>query len=522
MEVRVAGTGDLADGQMTTVKVGDRKVLLAKVDGRFYATAARCPHWGGPLPEGTLSGPRLLCPWHKATYDVRSGELLEPPALDGIATYEVRVDGEDVYVDDQRRPAAGGERTGRDLSDDRMYVIVGGGAAAQAAAEELRRRGYAGRLLMVTPEDRWPYDRPNLSKDYLAGELGEDMLPLRPPGFYEELGIERLAGSVTKLDVAGRTAVLRDGTSLAFDAALVATGGAPRRLDVPGADLPGVVTLRSRDDAERLIELADAASRVVIAGAGFIGMEVAASLRARGLDVAVTAPDAVPFAAAFGEQVGRVVQAVHEEHGVRFALGGTIVSMEGDGAVRGVRLEDDTLLPADLVVVGIGVAPATDFVEGIDLAPDGGIPVDGQLRAAEAVWAAGDVARYRDPYSGRDVRIEHWRLAEQHGRAAAGSMSGDAAAFTGVPFFWTQHFDLQVGYAGAGRGWDEQLVLGDLDSRDFTVVFAAGDHVLAACGTRDTELGAFMELMRLGRLPALGELKGVAHGVFAERLGAEA
>jgi apoptosis-inducing factor 3 len=287
---------------------------------------------------------------------------------------------------------------------------------------------------------------------------------------------------------------------------------------VPGADLPGVLTLRSREDAERLVALAGDASRAVIVGASFIGMEAAASLRTRGLDVTVTAPGAVPLAGALGELAGATVRAVHEQHGVEFALGRSVVGIRADGGRLLVDLDDGSALAGDLVLAGIGVSPATGFVQGLELDGDGGIPVDERLRAADGVWAAGDVARYREPHTGRDVRIEHWRLAQQHGRAAARSMTGGGEPFTGVPFFWTQHFDLQLGYAGAGRGWDRQVVLGAPEIRDFLVVYGAGAQALAACGTRDRELGAFMELMRLGRLPDLDQLEAAGDPSLAEVL----
>jgi len=512
MEERVASTRDLADGQMTTVLVGGKKVLMARVDGRFYATAARCPHWGGPLPEGTLHGPRLLCPLHKATFDVRNGDLLEPPALDGIAAFRVRVAGDDVYVDRSEEP-----RRGRTMpmyacdldADAREFVIIGAGAAAAAAAEALRQECFVGRILLISPEDRWPYDRPNLSKDFLAGELEVKWLPLRSPEFYEEHTIERLVGRVTRLDVASHTITLDDGTSLTPDAVLVASGARPRRLDVPGAGLPGVFTLRSQEDAEKLAAAAAGARRAVVIGASFIGMEAAASLVRRGLEVTVVGHEATPFARLLGEDVGRVVQARHAEHGTRFALGRGVVRFVGDSAIRAVKLDDGASLEADLVVVGVGVRPETDFVAGVELDRDGGLPVDEQLSVAPGVWAAGDVARYREPHTGRHMRIEHWRLAEQQGRAAARAMAGRGEPFTGVPFFWTQHFDLELGYAGAGLGWEEVVVVGDLAAGDFTAFFAKADRLLAACGTQRDELGAFVELMRVGALPAVGDLRGL-------------
>jgi len=511
MEERVASTTDLADCQMMTVLVGGKKVLLAKVDGRFYATAARCPHWGGPLPEGTLHGPRLLCPWHKATFEVRNGDLLEPPALDGIAAFRVRVDGDDVYVDRSEEPKRG--RTmpmyACDLdADTREFVIIGSGAAAAAAAEALRQECFLGRILLISPEDQWPYDRPNLSKDYLAGELEAKWLPLRSPEFYEEHTIERIVGRVTQLDVASRTITLDDGGTLTPDAVLIASGARPRRLDVPGAGLPGVFTLRSLGDAERLAAAAGGARRAVVVGASFIGMEAAASLVRRGLEVTVVGPQTTPFEGILGEEVGRVVQARHAEHGTRFALGRGVARFVGDSAIRAVELDDGVSLEADLVVVGVGVQPATDFVTGVELDDDGGLPVDEQLRVAPGVWAAGDVARYCEPHTSRDVRIEHWRLAEQQGRAAARAMAGRGEPFTGVPFFWTRHFDLELGYAGAGQGWEELLEVGDLGAGDFTAFYVAQDKLLAACGTQRDEIGAFVELMRVGALPTVSDLRG--------------
>ena len=519
MEERVASVDDLRDGEMATVVVGDRKLLLARVGGQYFATSPRCPHWGGPLPEGTLSGPRLLCPWHKGTFDVTGGDLIDPPPLDSIARFPVRVDGGGVFVSDEKLPRAEGDGlVARDPVDGRSFAIIGGGAVAQAAAEELRRLGYAGRLLLLSPEDEWPYDRPNLSKDYLAGELDPKWLPLRPPEFYERRGVERQVARVVRLDVPARKITLEDGGVLTPDAVLVASGAVPRRLDVPGAGLRGVFTLRSRADAEALSAAAGAAARAVIVGASFIGMEAAASLRRRGLEVTVTAPETVPFVAAFGEQAGRVVQSVHERHGTRFALGRQVAAVRGDGAARAVELDDGTVLDADLVLVGIGVTPATGFVEGVPLEADGGIRVDPGLRAAAGVWAAGDVALYPDLHTGRNVRIEHWRLAEQHGRAAARSMVGAGAAFTGVPFFWTEHFDLQIGYAGSGRGWDEVVMTGDPDAADFLALYAAEGRLVAACGTRERELGAFMELMRLGLLPPAAEVRGATGAGFTRRL----
>lgn len=510
MELRVAGVGDVADGQMKSVEVAGKKILLAKVDGRIIATEARCPHYGGPLSEGLLNGSRLICPWHKATFSLPEGALLEPPALDPIAAYPVRVDADGVYVDVSEgdfEPGADSLFRADPDADDRFFVVIGGGSAAAAAVETLRRESFAGRIAMVSPEVRVPYDRPNLSKRYMAGDSDASALPLRSREFYEERDIEVVEASVERLDVATRVLQLHDGTTLTPDAILIATGARPRILDVPGRELQGVFTLRTPEDADAIIAAAEQADRVVLVGASFIGMEVASALVKRGLEVTITGPESTPFAGVLGEDVGRMLQEYHEEHGTKFALGSSVVRFLGQGLVSGVEVESGAQIDADVVVVGIGVEPVTEFVVGVERDEDGGLPVDERLRVADGIWAAGDVARYPDAHTGRAVRIEHWRLAQQHGRSAAADMAGSGGPFTGVPFFWTRHFDMSLGHAGVVHPGVEPVVLGDLEARDFTALYAAGGRLLAACGTQPDELAAFLELMRTDTLPPLAELR---------------
>lgn len=310
-----------------------------------------------------------------------------------------------------------------------------------------------------------------------------------------------------RLDVATRVLQLNDGTTLTPDAVLISSGSRPRSLDVPGRDLAGAFTLRTPEDADAIIAAAEQARRAVIVGASFIGMEVASALVQRGLEVTVTGPESTPFTDALGAVVGGMLQAYHEEHGTRFKLGGGVARILGDHRVTGVEFEGGAHLDADLVVIGIGVEPVTEFVNGVERDDDGGLPVDDHLRVADGVWAAGDVARYPDAHTGRDVRIEHWRLAEQHGAAAAADMAGSGGPFTGVPFFWTRHFDLSLGHSGIVHPGVEPVVLGDLEGRDFTALYADGDQLLAACGTQPEELAAFLELMRMAALPVLSELR---------------
>ncbi len=518
MEHRVARDDELPDGSLLEVDAGGKKLLLLRHDGALRAYGARCPHYDGPLARGLLHDGRLLCPWHQGTFAAASGDLLEPPPLAGLTPFAVRVDeAGDVLVD--RPDDAPRQRTmpmtAHSAADARTFCVIGGGAAGAAAVEALRQHGFAGRIVLVSREDTRPYDRPNLSKDYLAGTAGADWLPLRPVSFYEKHGIELLTVEVRRLDAATRRVELADGGVLEPDAVLLATGGAPRPLDAPGADLAGVHTLRSWADCDAIIASLEGATRAVVVGASFIAMEGAASLRERGLEVTVVAPDEVPLERQLGAAIGGFLQRRHEEHGVRFRLGRTVARLTGAGRVREVELDDGARLGADVVLVGIGVRPLTGFVANAATNQDGSLDVDAELRVNErGVWAAGDVARYPEAHIGDRVRIEHWRLAEQLGRAAAASMAGHGAPFTGVPAFWTQQFGLRLPFVGVAGAWDDTVVLGDLPSGDFTVAFARGGRLTAAAGTRDLDLVAFVELMRTDRLPALQKLRAAGESAL--------
>ncbi|MGD0998228.1 MAG: FAD-dependent oxidoreductase [Thermoleophilia bacterium] len=511
MEDKVARADELREDELREVQVGGKKVLLLRCGGVVRAYGARCPHYDAPLAKGLLHDGRLVCPWHQGTFDAGTGDLLEPPPLSGLTAFPARIDDGDVYVD--RPDDAPRQRTmpmaGRDPGEKRTFAVVGGGAAGAAAVEALRQHGFAGRVVLISREDRRPYDRPNLSKDYLTGTASADWLPLRPASFYERHDIELRCAAVTRLDAATRRIELDDGTSMTPDAVLIATGGLARRVEAPGADLAGVFTLRSWSDCDAVIAAAEGAAHAVVVGASFIGMETAASLRERGLEVTVVAPEPAPLAAQLGGEVGGLLRARHEERGVRFALERTVARFDGDGRVRAAELDDGSRLDADLVVIGVGVAPATSFIVNAPLNDDGGLDVDDQLRVnGDGVWAAGDIARYPEPHVGGRVRIEHWRLAEQLGRAAAASMAGRGAPFSAVPGFWTQQFGLRVACVGVGRGWDGTIAVGDVAGGDFTVFYTCGDALVAAAGTRDLDLAAFSELMRRGRLPRPDDLRG--------------
>jgi len=356
-------------------------------------------------------------------------------------------------------------------------VIAGGGPAGAACAETLRREGYAGPVTLVAPELPGPVDRPNLSKDYLAGKAPEEWIPLRSAEFYAERRITVVTGDpVARLDPAARNVTLKSGARLPYGALLLATGAEPRRLALPGAELPHVCLLRTLQDSRAIIERSKTTTRAVVIGASFIGLEAAAALRQRGLEVDVVGPETVPLGRILGDDIGREIQKLHEQHGVRFRLGRTPRAIR-DGEVE---LSDGERLAAGLVVVGVGVTPRTELAQTAGLRIDKGIVVDAQLRtSAPDVYAAGDVARYPDPRGGALVRIEHFVVAERQGQAAARAMLGASAAYRDVPFFWSQHYDVSFNYVGHAESWDRIETRGSLAARDFAAFYLQQSRVAA-------------------------------------------
>ncbi len=487
---QVATLASLVPGAARTVEIGDIKILLVRDGDLVHAYGAMCPHAGAPLGEGAICDGRIVCPWHKASFDVRSGALLEPPALDPLTRYPVLVEDGRVMVSTEAvaRPAP------RDDHDDRCMLIVGAGAAGTAAACALREFGFSGRVVLLGAEPGDPYDRTALSKFVLQGAMPPDQAtPLRDAAFYRAHRIERLHDEAVGLDRDARRVSLRGGGSLEYDELLIATGGTPRPLPIPGGERPGVHTLRSREDATAILErIAGEGSQVVIAGASFIGLEAASALRERQIPVTVVSPDEVPFAAQLGTRVGAMFRRLHERHGVRFLGGRRLACIEGDPAISGVVLDDGQRLPATLVLVGLGIAPASDFATGLHRSEDGGIVVDAAMRAAAHVFAAGDVARF--PLGGQDqLRVEHWRVAQQHARIAAAGMLGEVARLDRTPFFWTYHYGKRYEYFGLAQELDRVDVDGDLDAGDFLARLIHQDEIvgIVACG-REAETAALI------------------------------
>ena len=461
------------DGKLVG-RVGEEEVLLVLREDEVFAIGAHCSHYHAPLVDGLVLGGEIHCPWHHASFDLATGEVLRAPALDSLPCWTVeRRDGK-VFV---RGPRPAKTRAPVPVEASKAVVIVGGGAAGLAAAAELRRLGFAGKLVMLSAEDAAPLDRPNLSKDYLAGGAPEEWLPLRPENFYSENAIDLRLGAVAKgLDAKARRLTLADGSALEFDRLLLATGAEPVRLQIPGAELPHVRTLRSLADCREIIARATKARRVVVLGASFIGLEVAASLRARGLEVHVAAPEKIPMERVLGAEIGAFVRKLHEEHGVIFHLEDVATAIDE----RRVTLKSGKSLEAELVVAGVGVRPRLELAEKAGLAMDRGVLVDAFLEtSAPGIYAAGDIARWPDPHSGERIRVEHWVVAERQGAVAARNMLGARETFDAVPFFWSQHYDTPINYVGHAEGWDAIEVEGDIAARDCLLRYMRDGRALA-------------------------------------------
>jgi NADPH-dependent 2,4-dienoyl-CoA reductase/sulfur reductase-like enzyme/nitrite reductase/ring-hydroxylating ferredoxin subunit len=471
---QVARFADLPLDRATQIKIGDTKIALIRFDDQIRAYQGECPHAGAPLAEGAICNGKLICPWHKAAFAVADGQLCEPPALDSLQRYPARVVDGHVVVEDQPLPLGNEDAP----SDSRCFVIVGAGAAGTAAASALREMSFGGRLVLIDPQQHPDYDRTALSKFVIAGEMPPDEVPpLRDERFYNEQQIQRIQATVTGLDLAGKRMTLDDGQQLTYDAALITTGGTPKRPKLPGADLPQVLTLRSREDARTLLYAAQPGGHAVITGDGFIGLEAASALRKRGLQVTVLARHEIPFKAQFGERIGKAIRSLHEQNGVLFRTHVEVVRFAGELQLTDVVLNNGEHLPADLVLLGTGVRPATDFLHNIAREEDGSLRVDAGMQVDEALWAAGDIVTF--PLAGTPSRIEHWRLAQQQGRIAARNMLGGTEQFVDVPFFWTFHFGKRIDYLGHAEHWDDIIFKGEPENFEFIALICRENLVVA-------------------------------------------
>jgi NADPH-dependent 2,4-dienoyl-CoA reductase/sulfur reductase-like enzyme/nitrite reductase/ring-hydroxylating ferredoxin subunit len=475
----------VADGAMLLGHVHGEAALLARRGNELFAIGNVCTHYGAPLSEGLLVADTVRCPWHHACFSLRTGEALRAPALNPVSCWRIEQLEGNVYV---REKIETGRKQATPVDDSipGTVVILGGGTGGNAAAETLRREGYNGLITMLSADESLPCDRPNLSKGYLAGVASAESNPLRSSDFYTQHDIDlKLGARAASIDTSARHVKLTDGNRYPYDALLLATGADPVPLEVPGADPAHVHYLRTQADGGALLAKALSSRQVVVIGASFIGLEVAASLRARDLEVHVVGRETCPMEKLLGPEVGGFIRKLHEEHGVTFYLGTTAASIDA----RDVTLKSGERLQADLVVVGVGVRPAISLAEQAGLATDRGVTVDEYLETSiKGIFAAGDIARWPDPLTGENIRVEHWVVAQSQGQTAARNILRRRERFEAVPFFWTEQYDFGLAYVGHAEQWDKAEIDGKLDARDCTITYRkAGRKLAVAVIHRDIE-----------------------------------
>jgi apoptosis-inducing factor 3 len=466
-------TQDLADGAIVSGRIDSEEAILIRRGDSYFAVGAQCTHYHGPLALGLVVDDTIRCPLHHACFSLRSGAALRAPALDPIPCWRVERVGGKLFAR-ERIPADAAAAAAPGPSS---LIVIGGGAAGLAAADTLRREGYGGAITIISADESAPYDRPNLSKDFLTGNAPAEWMPLRSAEYYAEHKIELLLSSkADSIDTAHRSVRLASGRQLEFGTLLLATGAEPVRLDIPTSGDARLFYLRTFADSRAIVAAAAGATRAVVVGASFIGLEVAASLRQRDIEVHVVGPERIPFQRVLGTELGTFIRELHEAHGVVFHLGTSVARVDA----QRVTLNDASSIEADFVVLGVGVRPAVKLAEQAGLALDRGVLVDEYLETSTpGIFAAGDIARWPDAHSGDRIRVEHWVVAERQGQIAALNMLGRRQCFDAVPFFWSQHYDLAINYVGHAESWDTLDIDGSPASRDCAVTYKRGGRILA-------------------------------------------
>jgi NADPH-dependent 2,4-dienoyl-CoA reductase/sulfur reductase-like enzyme/nitrite reductase/ring-hydroxylating ferredoxin subunit len=498
--VDVTALSDLEEGGCT-FEVAGKSVLVLRSGEEIHALGAVCPHHGAPLEDGLITDHLLTCSWHTSAFDVESGRLQNPPALEDLDTYEVKTVKGRVLV----RLKKGGGKEVKLRRESGTFIILGSGAAGTAAAFTMRREGFDGRVIVVTSETEPPYDRTRLSKEYLSEGFERRNVYLMPESRYGDLKIDILQGrKVIEIDAKKRQIIFMDGDYLQFDKLLIATGGIPRTPLIPGTDLKNFFLLRNLDDADSIHEVTGRVSGAVIMGAGFLGLELAAVLRTLGLEVHVVAPEKAPLAHVYGSRIADRIRHLHEEQGVRFHLGLNVLRLKGEDTVHGVELSDEKTLPADMVIAAIGILPAVHFLESSGLVENNAIPVDSRLQTGvEGIYAAGDIALIPDFLTGGKRRVEHWTEAMRQGCHAARCMLGSKDEYRGIPFFWSKQYDTVIRYAGYTPKVRRIAYRGEPEEGDFLAGYYRRKKLLAVAGIGRTD--EFLQLNNL--LESNGSMK---------------
>ncbi len=471
----------LAELAPKKVSVNDTDILLIRKGEQVFALEATCPHSGAPLEKGALCEGKLVCPWHKSVFTIEDGaegQLREPPSLRSLKRFPLKIEQGTIWID----PKAIDDATPLDEPDKRdALVVLGSGAGGSAAIKALREKGYTGRLIVVEREKQAPYDRTTLSKFVPQGDMDINDVPsLLDDDFYQQQKIERITGNVEELNADKHQLRLEDGKVITYRQLLLASGATPQRPDLPGKALFGVQVLRSWEQAASLVESVEKKRHLVIVGNSFIGMEVAAAFRKQDIDITVIAKNAQPFQKQFGDELAAFFRRRHEQKGVKF-IEGEPAFFAGERQVEAVVLKDGRRIPADLVLLATGVAPATGFIHDLPLNKDGSLSVDTSMSVGQDIFAIGDIATF--PLKDQPTRIEHWRVAQQHGRIAAAAMAGLDEAYDSVPFFWTQQYGVRYEYLGHAGKWDKIDLIGSPDDDDFIALFGLEGELVAVVGT---------------------------------------
>ena len=505
----------IKSGSMKSFKQDDDSIILITRDGdEFSAFDGKCPHAGADLGEGLRCGNRVICPWHHGTFDSTDGSLIEPVAIKGLTRYSVTRQGDNLIVDTTSNT---NERADNDQLADTHTIIVGGGGAGFMTANQLRHTGYGGKITLISADNKAPYNRPLLSKAFLAGQMDESKLILGGSNWADRNNIDlRLNQRVSEILPNENAIIIEnnngDNEKQSADFLVVATGAEPKIPPFKGADLAGVFTLRSMSDAKAIKE-ASQDKQVVIVGTGFIGMEAAAALSQAGeaASITVVGRSARVMSNIVSQSVSNTLIKMHEEHGVNFAFGANVADINGDkGKVTGVTLTDGNEIKADVVILGTGVAPCTDLLEQVD-DPDG-VQVDNELQLRDGVYALGDIAKATNQM-GR-MRIEHWRVALQHGMVTAAAILNDDNVNTleeRIPFFWTAQYGKSLRYSGHAATPDKGILFGTPDDLDYIEYYFddEGENTRASAASslgRDKELIAFSELLRRGHAPTRAQI----------------
>jgi len=496
VEQYVCDVNDMCDGEMKEVCFeGIGKALLVRSGGEFSAIGAKCTHFGAPLVKGSLRNGRVRCPWHGACFDVKTGDIEDYPGLDCVPKHEVVIRGSQIFVQAEKEALSSHKRYKSVIQTYQEcgphVLIIGGGPASVTCAETLRQKSFTGRITIATKESHIPYDRTKLSK---AMDICPTKIYLRPPQFYDSVNIKVLTSScATEVCIKEKQVTFHDGTKLCYDKLVIATGGSPRTLPIPGWESKNVFVLRTPDDAKAIYH-ASIDKKVVICGASFIGMEVASSLVSKAKKVSVCEFFKVPFERVLGREVGAYLQSLHESKGVEFHMGTSMEKIVADdkGNVSHIVLKGGDMLEADVVVAGVGVVPSTCFLQdtGMSLTRQGFVNCDKHLRVLDQdnqiipdVYAAGDIVMYPQKLRNwQPSNIQHYQMAQFHGRTVGSnivSCNVDLKTVDSVPFFWTVQYGKSIRYTGYGFGYDDIVIKGSVEEGKFCAYYCKGDEVVA-------------------------------------------